>query len=137
VLQEFANHAFSLRLFLECLLSGGTSPNATNDKTSERNNHKCSFHDASDTPSTNDSIRDGADNVDRTNEGSLGTTEFSDVDNQYGLSQQEHQMGDSYAAEGSTSLPSTIVPEEKESILKNDFDNFQSTEMGPSSKSKS
>jgi hypothetical protein len=142
VLQEFANHAFSLRLFLECLLSGGTSPNATNDKTSERNNHKYSFHDASDTPSTNDSIRDGADNVDRTNEGSLRTIEFSDVDNQDGLSQQEHQMGDSYAVEGCTSLPSTIVPEEKESILKNYFDNFQSTEMGsstgngPSSKSK-
>jgi hypothetical protein len=29
VLQEFTNHAFSLRCFLECLLSGGTSTETT------------------------------------------------------------------------------------------------------------
>ncbi|TVU18937.1 hypothetical protein EJB05_35058 [Eragrostis curvula] len=141
VLQEFANHAFSLRCFLECLLSGGTSPNETNGKTSETDNQECSFHDASDTPSTNETIRDGVGNAVETNDSPLRTTQSSDAGNQGRLSQQEHQTGDS-DAEGSTPSPSSIVSEKMESILEQDFDNVQTTELGgstgniPSSKSR-
>ncbi|KAK3135825.1 hypothetical protein QOZ80_5BG0423850 [Eleusine coracana subsp. coracana] len=99
VLQEFANHAFSLRCFLECLLSGGTSYNETSDKLSEANSQECSFHEASDIPSADESIRNGVDNVDESNESSLRITESCDVSNQDGLSQQGHQMDDSDAAE--------------------------------------
>ena len=131
VLQEFANHAFSLRYFLECLLSGGTSPNETSDNTSEANNQECSLQDDLYTHSTKKIIEDG-DNVVENNESSHQITESSDGGHQDVLSQQDHQMGDSDAADGIASSLSTIVSESKESILKHDFANIQTTQLGGS-----
>ncbi|XP_062232559.1 uncharacterized protein LOC133929808 [Phragmites australis] len=142
VLQEFANHAFSLRCFLECLLSGGTSSNETSDKTSGANNQQCSLQDDLDAPSTKESIEDGVDNVVENNESSLQITESSDGGQQDKLSQQDHQTGDLDAVDRNASSPSTIVSESKENILKHDFDNIQTTQLGgstgnsPSSKTK-
>ena len=63
MLHEFANHAFSLRCFLECLLSGGTS-NETSDLTSEANNQESSMQDDLDTTSTKENKEnDGVDNA--------------------------------------------------------------------------
>ncbi|KAL5220798.1 hypothetical protein ABZP36_025511 [Zizania latifolia] len=45
VLEEFANHAFSLRCFLECLQSGGVSANENIDKAGEAKLPTSSFHD--------------------------------------------------------------------------------------------
>lgn len=39
-LQEFANHAFSLRCILECLQSGGVAPNESADKASNQNDER-------------------------------------------------------------------------------------------------
>ncbi|CAN6342362.1 unnamed protein product [Urochloa humidicola] len=130
VLQEFANHAFSLRCFLECLLSGGNSPNETSYKTSEVNNHECSMQDDLDTRSSMENKEnDIVDNVVEKNESSIQISEFSDGGQQDELSQQDQQMSDSDAADMNASSPSTIVSEGKESILKHDFDIIHSTKF--------
>ncbi|KAK8458015.1 hypothetical protein SEVIR_3G284200v4 [Setaria viridis] len=143
VLQEFANHAFSLRCFLECLLSGGNSPNETSDKTSEVNNQECCMQDDLDTRSTMENKEnDIVDNVVDKNESSIQISESSNGCQHDELLQQDQQMGDSDAADRNASSPSTIVSESKESILKNDFDNIHTSKLvgstgnSPSSKSK-
>ncbi|PAN31126.1 hypothetical protein PAHAL_5G397100 [Panicum hallii] len=45
VLEEFANHAFSLRYFLECLQSGGVSSNEISNDAGEAKTPRSSFHD--------------------------------------------------------------------------------------------
>ncbi|CAL4900191.1 unnamed protein product [Urochloa decumbens] len=126
VLQEFANHAFSLRCFLECLLSGGSSPNETRYETSEVNNHECSMQDDLDTRSSMENKEnDIVDNVVEKNESSVQISESSNGAQQDELSQQD----DSDAADMNASSPSTIVSEGKESILKHDFDNIHPTKF--------
>ncbi|OEL32995.1 Protein FAM91A1 [Dichanthelium oligosanthes] len=143
VLQEFANHAFSLRCFLECLLSGGTSPNGTSYKASEVNNQECSMHDDLDIYSiTKENKENNVDNVVDKNESSIQMLESSNGGRQDELSQQDQQMGDSDVADRNVSSPSTITYEDKESISKYDFDSSQATKLdgstghGPLSKSK-
>ncbi|KAM0863098.1 hypothetical protein ACQ4PT_044815 [Festuca glaucescens] len=101
VLQEFANHAFSLRCFLECLLSGGTSPN----ESTEENYQDSSLQDDFSSPLSNKS--------------SLQSTD-STVNGQDGdLRQQQDSMVDSDA-----SSLSTTISKRKESTA-NDFDSSQ------------
>ncbi|RLN21741.1 protein FAM91A1-like [Panicum miliaceum] len=45
VLEEFANHAFSLRYFLECLRSGGVSSNEISNDAGEAKTPRSSLHD--------------------------------------------------------------------------------------------
>ncbi|KAL6880139.1 hypothetical protein ACP4OV_011704 [Aristida adscensionis] len=102
VLQEFANHAFSLRCFLECLLSGGTSPKETGDRTSQAN-----MQDDFDSLSAKGSNGDGTESVVGNRESSFQMGE---------LSQQDHEMGDSDAADRSAlSSSTTTASESKES----------------------
>jgi hypothetical protein len=132
VLQEFANHAFSLRCFLECLLSGGNSPNETSDRTREVNKQECCMQDDLDTYSTMESQEnDIVDNTVDKNESSIQTSESSNGCKHDELLQQDQQMGDSDASDRNASSPSTVVSDGKESILKHD-----STGNSPSSKSK-
>ncbi|XP_020168519.1 uncharacterized protein [Aegilops tauschii subsp. strangulata] len=100
VLQEFANHAFSLRCFLECLLSGGTSPNESSDGNCQ---------DDLSSPLSKKSIEEGADNVVGNNGSQHGDT-----------SQQEYPTVDSEA-----SSPSSIISRGMESVAENDFDSRQ------------
>ncbi|KAL5231844.1 hypothetical protein ABZP36_030620 [Zizania latifolia] len=119
VLQEFANHAFSLRCFLECLLSGGTSPN---DQTSEANNQDGCLQENLDTPLSKESTDEGIGNVVENNGGSLEIVETAGADHLDPLSIADHPMIDSYVANGNTSPPSSIVSESKESTDNNDSD---------------
>ncbi|KAF8748891.1 hypothetical protein HU200_012818 [Digitaria exilis] len=116
VLQEFANHAFSLRCFLECLLSGGTSPNETSDKTSEVNNQECSMLDDLGTYTKENKENDESSNSGQQDE----------------LSEQEQQSDDFSAADRNASSPSTIVSQGKESTLKHDFENTHATMLDSS-----
>ncbi|XP_044405301.1 protein FAM91A1 isoform X2 [Triticum aestivum] len=100
VLQEFANHAFSLRCFLECLLSGGTSPNESSDGNCQ---------DDLSSPLSKKSIEEGADNVVGNNGSQHGDTP-----------QQEYPTVDSQA-----SSPSSIISRGMESVAENDFDSRQ------------
>uniref|UniRef100_A0A804Q268 FAM91A1-like protein n=2 Tax=Zea mays TaxID=4577 RepID=A0A804Q268_MAIZE len=138
VLQEFANHAFSLRSFLECLLSGGTSTETADLTTSEANNQESSVQDGLDTTCAKENK--GNDGVDNAAENSTQISESSDGGQ---LSLQDNKMGDSDAADANrSSASSTIVSEGKESILKHDCDSVQAPKLGasaangPSSKSK-
>ncbi|EMS47916.1 hypothetical protein TRIUR3_14970 [Triticum urartu] len=100
VLQEFANHAFSLRCFLECLLSGGTSPNESSDGNCQ---------DDLSSPLSKKNIEEGADNVVGNNGSQHGDTP-----------QQEYPTVDSQA-----SSPSSIISRGMESVAENDFDSRQ------------
>ncbi|KAE8772298.1 protein FAM91A1-like [Hordeum vulgare] len=124
VLQEFANHAFSLRCFLECLLSGGTSPNESGDGNCQ---------DDLSSPSSKKSIGEGADSVVENNKNSVQHGQHGDTP------QQEYPTVDSNA-----SSPSSIISRGMESIAENDFDisqmatqngNSQTTELeGPAAR---
>ncbi|VAH06514.1 unnamed protein product [Triticum turgidum subsp. durum] len=100
VLQEFANHAFSLRCFLECLLSGGTSPNESSDGNCQ---------DDLSSPLSKINIEEGADNVVGNNGSQHGDTP-----------QQGYPTVDSQA-----SSPSSIISRGMESVAENDFDSRQ------------
>uniref|UniRef100_A0A0E0DQD3 FAM91 N-terminal domain-containing protein n=1 Tax=Oryza meridionalis TaxID=40149 RepID=A0A0E0DQD3_9ORYZ len=65
VLQEFANHAFSLRCFLECLLSGGTSP----DEAIEPNSQEFCLQENFSKTLSKESIDEGISNVVKSNGG--------------------------------------------------------------------
>jgi len=129
VLQEFANHAFSLRCFLECLLSGGTSPNETSDKNSEVNNQKYSGHVNLDIHSTKENQENDVDNVVEKNESAIKISQPSSGGQHDELSQQDQQKGDSKTADWKVSSPSTIVSEGKESTCKYEFDNSHATKF--------
>lgn len=125
VLQEFANHAFSLRCFLECLLSGGTSTN----ETSEANNQDCSLQEDVATLLAQESIVERFDNVVENNGSSLEIIDTAAGDHHDELSQQDHPMIDSDATDGNASSPSTTISESKESTVKNEVVNSQSTQL--------
>ncbi|XP_052154486.1 uncharacterized protein LOC127772588 isoform X1 [Oryza glaberrima] len=118
VLQEFANHAFSLRCFLECLLSGGTSP----DEAIEPNSQEFCLQENFSKTLSKESIDEGISNVVKSNGGSLETVDTADTDHHNELSQADHPMVDSDVADASTSSPSSTVSESKESTDKNDSD---------------
>uniref|UniRef100_A0A0E0L1E0 FAM91 N-terminal domain-containing protein n=1 Tax=Oryza punctata TaxID=4537 RepID=A0A0E0L1E0_ORYPU len=138
VLQEFANHAFSLRCFLECLLSGGTSP----DEAIEPNSQEICLQENFSKTLSKESIDEGIGNVVKSNGGSLETVGTADTDRRNELSQADHPMVDSDVADGSTSSPSSVVSESKESTDKNDSDSSKtpqpdgSTDSSPLSKTK-
>ncbi|KAJ1286894.1 hypothetical protein BS78_03G387300 [Paspalum vaginatum] len=143
VLQEFANHAFSLRCFLQCLLSGGTSPNEISDITTEENSQEASMQEDWDTPYTKENEEnDGTKNIVEKNETLIQNPKSSDSTQQDALSQQDHQMSDSDAINVDASSPSTTVSNSKESIPYHNFDIIQATKLdgstgnSPSSKNK-
>lgn len=127
VLQEFANHAFSLRCFLECLLSGGTS-NETSDLTSEADNQESSMQDDSDTTSAKENKEN--DDVDNTIVNSIQISVSSDGGQQDELLPQDNKMGDSDFAEVNASSSSCVISEGKESIIKHNLDNIQAAKLG-------
>ncbi|KAM0865522.1 hypothetical protein ACQ4PT_043222 [Festuca glaucescens] len=101
VLQEFANHAFSLRCFLECLLSGGTSPN----ESTEENYQGGSLQDDLSFPLSNKS--------------SLQSTDSTGIGQDGDLRQEQDSTVDSDA-----SSQSTNISKRKENTV-NDFDSSQ------------
>ncbi|XP_006655225.2 protein FAM91A1-like [Oryza brachyantha] len=127
VLQEFANHAFSLRCFLECLLSGGIAP----DETIEANNQECSIQENFTKTSSKENIDEG-----------IGSVDTSEIDHYDELSQAVQPMVNSDAADQYSSSPSSIVSECKKSTDNNDSYNSKtsqlngSTNINPLSKTK-
>ncbi|KAK1698992.1 hypothetical protein QYE76_015689 [Lolium multiflorum] len=101
VLQEFANHAFSLRCFLECLLSGGTSPN----ESTEEKYQDSSLQDDLSFPLSNKSSLQSTDSTGNGQDGDLRQQQDSTVDSD-------------------ASSQSTNISKRKESTV-NDFDSSQ------------
>ncbi|KQJ98688.1 protein FAM91A1 isoform X2 [Brachypodium distachyon] len=124
VLQEFANHAFSLRCFLECLLSGGTSPT----ESSEGNYQVCHLPDDLSSSLSKEGTEEGVGNVIENGGVSHKTRDPADDGQDGDISQQEHTTIDS---DGSPH--STTISERKESIVNNDFDGSQTVTQKDSS----
>uniref|UniRef100_A0ACD5T7I5 Uncharacterized protein n=1 Tax=Avena sativa TaxID=4498 RepID=A0ACD5T7I5_AVESA len=107
VLQEFANHAFSLRCFLECLLSGGTSPNEYTEENS--------LQDDLSSPLSKGSVEEGVDNVVENNKISPQTTDPAGDCQDSDLPHQQDPTVDSDA-----SSPSTSISRSKENMVNQD-----------------
>lgn len=111
VLEEFANHAFSLRCFLECLQSGGVSTNENNDKAGEEKIRTSSLHDSVTAHLTKVNIEDTAE------------------DDRDELPQNNHSIGDLDNKDGNMLPPSMALSESGESMLRNDSENCGTTQL--------
>ncbi|XP_062209112.1 uncharacterized protein LOC133910881 isoform X2 [Phragmites australis] len=113
VLEEFANHAFSLRCFLECLQSGGVSTNEITNNAGEAKTPTSSLHDI--------------DNA----TGHLAKVNIEAVhdDNHDELPQHDQCTGDLDNSAGNVLSPALALSESGESMVKNGAGNGSTMQL--------
>jgi hypothetical protein len=113
VLEEFANHAFSLRCLLECLQSGGVSINQITDNAGEPEAPTNSLHDV--------------DNA--TGHQTMVNIEGAVDDNHDEFPQHNQCTGDLESSNGNTVSTALDLPESEETMAKRGTENGTTTQL--------